>query len=775
MTSYNQAQENYYVNRGLTPLQPNEIEKLKLQANIILGDFIFNTIDQFGVVWVVTDIEGWWSMPPAEMPDIARGFGDGSYDVQGRYAARSLVLRGTFLVQNPAQVETARDRLVAACDLVYKGTWLKTGNDPIRASFVRLSGDVQINTDNARGRTNFEIGLRAADPIKYSWNDASPDGYSVVEVPVSNIETGYDGTGSIVNIGNYPVPCILEITGPLTSPATIYNRTTDKLLFITQSLKGSITRSIVNKQLVFDTTQLKDIATLTTTTKHDFKVGDSIYISNVGFPFDGEQSILTVPTDTTFTFETQSAEVREIVSKSLLNTVARLETTTPHGFGSGDSVTIAGVDSLFDGVYTVTGTPNANSFTYQKTRVPPRAITGKVVVSNIATITTSDVHQFIIGDTVTVTGAGIPFDGSYGITAVTSNTFSYAATRTNAKEIISKQLTSNIASLVTNSAHGFIIGESVAISNVDSHFNGNYTVLDTPTSTSFTYKRASANERSIATRSASSYTVILTTTTPHNFIIGERVTVSGVDPTYDGTFVITAIPSTTTFSYSKTVTNLIPTVVSAGFVEVATRKVSSYSRTGNIVTVVTNSSHGLFTGAEVRFSGTTPFGTDARQVASILTANSFTVVISGTDIPSTNVTTVFLELLGIQNVTTVTPSGTATVSGSLPFTGSSGTASVSGTVAATQASGKAIKKNDVIFTPGISNATAVLSADILEIDTKNREVSFNGEVDGARGRIDVLADFIEIAPGNNQIEFEDAGNPKGGASLRIYYRSGWLG
>ena len=123
----------------------------------------------------------------------------------------------------------------------------------------------------------------------------------------------------------------------------------------------------------------------------------------------------------------------------------------------------------------------------------------------------------------------------------------------------------------------------------------------------------------------------------------------------------------------------------------------------------------------------------------------------------------------------MTPSGTATVSGSLPFTGSSGTASVSGTVAATQASGKAIKKNDVIFTPGISNATAVLSADILEIDTKNREVSFNGEVDGARGRIDVLADFIEIAPGNNQIEFEDAGNPKGGASLRIYYRSGWLG
>jgi len=104
-------------------------------------------------------------MPSAEMPDIPRGFGDGSYDVQGRYNARDLVLKGVYLVQTPSQVEAARDKLIAACDLVYKGTWLKTGNDPIRASWVRLSGEVRINTLNSRGRTEFEIGLRAADPI----------------------------------------------------------------------------------------------------------------------------------------------------------------------------------------------------------------------------------------------------------------------------------------------------------------------------------------------------------------------------------------------------------------------------------------------------------------------------------------------------------------------------------------------------------------------------------------------------------------------------------
>lgn len=54
----------------------------------------------------------------------------------------------------------------------------------------------------------------------------------------------------------------------------------------------------------------------------------------------------------------------------------------------------------------------------------------------------------------------------------------------------------------------------------------------------------------------------------------------------------------------------------------------------------------------------------------------------------------------------------------------------------------------------LSGATAVLQADILEIDTKNREVSFNGEVEGARGRIDVLADFIELAPALTPLSFQ---------------------
>lgn len=776
MSSYNQGQENFYVDRGLTPLQPDYIEKLKLQANIILGDFIFNTIDDFGVVWVITDIQGWWNMPSAEMPDIARGFGDGSYDVQGRYNSRSLTLQGVFLTQNPAQVEAARDRLIQACDLVYKGVWLKTGNDPIRASFVRLSGEVQIDTRNARGRTEFQIGLRAADPIKYEWNDASPDGSNVVEIPAKNVTAGYDGTGTVVNIGNYPVPCIFEISGPIVSPATIYNRTTDKLILITKSLKGSVTRAVVNKQLSFDLQRLTDVATLTTTTKHEFSAGDIVYISNVGEPFDGEHTILSTPTDTTFTFSTEAASIQNVLYKSLSNSVATIETTSPHGFSDGDEVTISGVDNLFDGSYVILDTPDSNSFTYAKNRVPPQTVTGKVIVSNIATLTTASDHQFIVGDTVTVSGVGVPFDGSYTVTAIPSSTqFSYAATRTNSVDIVRKAIAPGFVNVDTAVPHGFVVGETVVVSGVDSYFDGSYTITSTPLPNRFQYEKANANRRFVSVYYVTSNTAFITTSAPHNFLVGEKVDIQFLSPLLDGQPTITAVPSNTTIAFSITSPNIAPTQSTTGYVKPVTRKVKSFSRRNNIVTVTTTSPHDYFLGNPITAIDLAAGVNGNFTVASIVNANTFTYVSSGADIANSEPTNGYIQASDFVDYTDVIPAGSARVSGSLPFSGASGTASVSDTIAKIQASGRAIKKNDIQFTPGVQNATAVLSSDLLEIDTKNRDVAFNGVPEGARGYVDVLADFIELAPGPNIIEFEDAGNPESTGSLRIYYRSGWLG
>ena len=58
------------------------------------------------------------------------------------------------------------------------------------------------------------------------------------------------------------------------------------------------------------------------------------------------------------------------------------------------------------------------------------AITNKALTSNVATLT-SAAHTFTVGMEVVVTGVDATFNGEYRITAVTTNTFSYAKTATN--------------------------------------------------------------------------------------------------------------------------------------------------------------------------------------------------------------------------------------------------------------------------------------------------------------------------------------------------------
>ena len=771
-----QEQENHYVDRGLTNIEPDPITKLKLQANIVLGDFIFNTIDEYGVVWVITDIEGWWNHPEADIPDVPRGFGDGSYDVQGRYVARSLELQGSFLVPRPELVELSRDRLIAATDLVYKGAWLKTGSNPIRASFVRLAGGVEIETTNARGRTNFSIELRAADPIKYSWNDQEPEGYDIVELPAKNLTQGYSGTVTVNNIGNYTVPCYLEVLGNLASPATIFNRTTEQLIILTQGLNGSSSASIVNKKLDFDANTLKDVATLTTRTSHNFSAGNFVNISGVGPEFDGDREITSTPSATTFTFNSEAADIEAVAFKTLNNSVATIQTVSEHGFQVGDTILLKDVDALFDGEYEILSTPLTNTFTFAKTRVPPRTVTAKVLVSNIATLTTSGDHQFLVGETVTVAGVDVNFNGSFVITSIpASNQLSYAATRTNARSIVSKRMTDDVVTLTTSSAHGFVPNEGVNVSSVDLSLNGGYTISSTPSTTTFSYKRSRATQKSVIIKARSSNVATITTSEPHGFVVGEKVKIEGVDADFDGLYTITSLPSTTTFTYSDSGSNLVSTSVVNATVHSRSRVIKSYQLVGNVVTITTNSAHGAILNENITITGISSTINGTYQVEGIPTANTLTFSKTAANIVSTDVTGAFVEMSGTVPVTDVIPDGTATVSGSLPSSAATGTASVSDNVAKTAAGGYAIKRNDVIFTPGISGATAFLSPEILEIDTKNREVAFNGEVEGARGRIDVLADFIELAPGQNIIEFEDQGLPDGQANLRILYRSGWLG
>ena len=64
--------------------------------------------------------------------------------------------------------------------------------------------------------------------------------------------------------------------------------------------------------------------------------------------------------------------------------------------------------------------------------------------------------------------------------------------------ITNKALTSNVATLTTSAAHGLCIGMQIVITGVDATFNGEYRITAVPTTTTFTYAKTAADVPSAA-------------------------------------------------------------------------------------------------------------------------------------------------------------------------------------------------------------------------------------------------------------------------------------
>jgi hypothetical protein len=619
---FNQREENNTVDRGLIPLPQPHLTGMKLQGDIALGEFLFNTIDQYGVVWVITDIEGWWQHPEPDMPDIPRGFGDGSYDIKGRYQARIVTLTGSFLTPSPSLVEAARDRLIAATNLVYRGAWLKTGieSDNKRSSFVRLSGAPSIQTVTARGRTDFSIGLKAADPIKYAWNDSDPDGYERIEIPATNRTTGATGVEIITNIGNVDVPVNFEISGPITGPARVYNRTTDKLLYIVSNLRGRLTSLIVNKQVNFSEDTLEDIVTLTTTTAHGLLQGDTVEISGLAeSDLNGDFFITEVPTSTTFRYSLSPlnrAITKAVVAKKLVSNVATIFTKEAHGFVGGNTVFLKDIDSVFSGNYTVVSAPTATSFTFSKDRSTARTVTGAILISNTATLTTSEAHGYIEGEDVTIAGLDQNYNGTYTITSIPSvTTFSYTKTRTDARGITSRSMTNDVATITMSGTHGFVQNEVVGVSGMErtanqialdfeNPFNGVFTIKSLPSTSSFTYDVPRLYSSTITTTSRSSNVASITVAESIQANVGDTIVIQDLSNTsYNGTFTVTAVLSSTTYVFASAGTNEAPIGVSTGKVSLLSIRPFSAVVAGGVFDIIFGATHNFIVGETVTVSG----------------------------------------------------------------------------------------------------------------------------------------------------------------------------
>lgn len=230
-----------------------------LNEDVQIGDLVLNRLDAAGVLWIVTDIENWWTLPEPDIPDFPRGRDDGSYEARGRYSARVFTLNGSFFPSSQSQVPAARDQLIRSVNLCHTGAWFMTHEtDATRASRTWLSGQPMITTVNISGRTDFSIGLKAPDPVKYGLKDRALPGWYSVQMSsqsVGNPTIGrtYDRTypwaypkdesrstqatsATAVNTGNTSVSPILTLHGPTGGVSRIMNVTTGQQMRVVRKL-----------------------------------------------------------------------------------------------------------------------------------------------------------------------------------------------------------------------------------------------------------------------------------------------------------------------------------------------------------------------------------------------------------------------------------------------------------------------------------------------------------------------------------------------------------
>ena len=130
-------------------------------------------------------------------------------------------------------------------------------------------------------------------------------------------------------------------------------------------------------------------------------------------------------------------------------------------------------------------------------------INNKAITSNVATLTTTAAHNLTLGQTVVISNIDSTFNGTYIVSTVPSNTtFTYAKPSTGnvvsvaitpALTVSNKALTSNVATLTTTAPHGLVVGQVVTVASVASPFNGKFTVVSVPSTTTFTYRVTGTN------------------------------------------------------------------------------------------------------------------------------------------------------------------------------------------------------------------------------------------------------------------------------------------
>lgn len=469
----------------------------------------------------------------------------------------------------------------------------------------------------------------------------------------SGCKSGGDGGGSGGGGG------VVVTISPLSATVTL-NATQQ----FSSSVSGAKTVAIATNGAV----RASSVVTITTTAAHGFAIGQVVSISGVmDSTFSGIFGIVTVPSTTTFTYSQVLAD-----ATSGGGTAANLSVNWFVNDVQGGNATIGTITT--GGLYT---TPSA---------LPPAVTasitaTGAVRSSNLVTITTSAAHNFVAGQTVTISGVtDTSFNGAFVIQTVPSTTtFTYSQAANNAssgngtvtsfsvkiKAVSISDATASATAVLdissgirvsvtplsavvgTNETLQFFAtvtgsSNSAVTWTVNDISGGNSTVGTISASGLFTAPASPPTSNTVTITSSgairgfngavrSSNAVTVTTTSAHTFTIGQSVTISGAsDSSFNGTFTITSVPAATMFTYSQTGAN-----ASSSGGTATSGSTSASIVTTSVVTITTSAAHGFTIGQSVTIAGVSDSTFNGTfTIASVPAASTFTYAQSGTSTSS---------------------------------------------------------------------------------------------------------------------------------------------
>jgi hypothetical protein len=154
---------------------------LCLGGDINVNGLLLNHRDLNGTVWICNDIEGWWTLPPSEIPEVPKPYWDGNLLTTGRYTARQITVSGCFLPPDPSLVWYNRDALMRVASIV-RGVGLIAlcGNqspslgradpffDPPKMAVIQMADVPLVETIRPNGFTQFSLSFRCIQPTKLS-------------------------------------------------------------------------------------------------------------------------------------------------------------------------------------------------------------------------------------------------------------------------------------------------------------------------------------------------------------------------------------------------------------------------------------------------------------------------------------------------------------------------------------------------------------------------------------------------------------------------------